>query len=163
MQPEPQAAQDKPAASPGITVVVRPATFDDVPFVMDSWLRSFGKGRTWVFRGVDGARFYDNHRKIVEELVARSFVLVACLAEVPDALLGWACAEKDCLHYMYVKNKYRRKGVATEMLKSVRHFMNGIDRCSHQTGQWKRFTPGQKLLFSPAHAFYKPTGEKHGA
>ena len=155
--------QKEQPAPPKVTVVLRAASQGDQAFVMDSWLRSFGKGRTWVFRGVEGDRFYSGHREILENILQRSLVVVACLEEVPDAVLGWACIEPGCVHYTYVKNKYRRKGVATKLIAHAEKLMGTLSTCSHQTGQWKRFTPGQKLMFTPAHAFYKPTGEKHGA
>ena len=140
-------------------VVVRPATESDHAFVMDSWLRSFGKGRTWIFRGVQGDRFYSGHRRVLGEILDRSVVMIACLQEVPDAVLGWVCVEAECVHYLYVKNKYRRKRVASELLSQARAMMGEMLFCSHQTGQWRRFSPGSKLKFSPGHAYYKQTGE----
>ena len=87
-----------PKAAPSTTaVVIRPITHNDHAFVMDSWLRSFGQGRTWVYRGVKGNRFYSGHRKVVDGLLERGLVLAACLQEVPDAVLGWICVEDDCI------------------------------------------------------------------
>lgn len=140
-------------------VLIRPASPSDMAFVMDSWLRSFGKGRTWVFRGVQGDRFYTGHRKVVDNIVKRGVVLAACLEEVPDAVLGWICVEPNCIHYVYVKNKYRRKKVASELLRQATRLMGELEYCSHQTGQWRRFGPGSKLKFSPGHAYYEQTGE----
>ena len=159
-----QVGQDTPISAPQsqTSVLIRPTTHGDHAFVMDSWLRSFGQGRTWVYRGVKGDRFYSGHRKVVDGLLKRSLTLAACLEEVPDAVLGWICVEKGCLHYVYVKNKYRKKGVAKQLLRHAEKVLGHIDVCSHQTGQWKRFTPGQKLKFSPGHAYYEPIGEKHG-
>ncbi len=148
-------------AKPTTTVLIRPASSSDQAFVLDSWLRSFGQGRTWFWRGVHGDRFYSGHRKIAEDLLSRGLVLVACLEQVPDAVLGWMCVEGDCLHYVYVKSKYRKKGVARELLRHAQGLLGKVENCSHQTGQFKRWSPGAELNVSPGHAYYKPTKEKH--
>ena len=97
----------------------RPA---DMPFIMDSWQRSFSRS---PFAGVvPNSKWLENSRALVTSLLARGAkVVVACNPEDEDQILGWACAEQDeykcVVHYVYVKDPYRKDGLSTELLGAL--------------------------------------------
>ena len=91
----------------------------DVPFILDSWIRSFRES-PWA-GCVPNNQFYDVTRSAIEGLLERGAKLVvACSRVDSDQILGWACTEKvrggDAAHFVYVKDPYRRRGLATELL-----------------------------------------------
>ena len=45
-------------------------------------------------------------------------VYIACFAEDPDLILGYIVVNEslNALHWLYVKNKYRKSGIATALL-----------------------------------------------
>lgn len=101
-----------------LPIVLRKGLARDVPFITSSWLRSF-RDAPFV-RGVPNNIFYYQHHKVLEHLIPRSIVVVACSEDDPDLIVGWVCAELVdtalVVHYVYVKHDYRRMGVAKALL-----------------------------------------------
>lgn len=102
---------------------VRPPKKEDVPFVLNSWMKSWRKSK---FSGViSNNEYFTVTRNNIEHLVARGAVFrVACLDSDEDAILGWICYEKlktgeDCVHYIYIKDPYLKMGVSDALVKEV--------------------------------------------
>jgi GNAT superfamily N-acetyltransferase len=104
-------------------VLLRKATRADIQFITSGWLKSF-RNAPFV-RGVPNGVYYYYHHKILEELLPRAQVMVACSEADHNQLLGFICAEKmdgDVLivHYVYVKQLLRKQGIARFMLDTLR-------------------------------------------
>lgn len=89
----------------------------DRNFVLSSWLRSYADQQ----RGMNRRAFFKLYESVVVNLVGRSSVLIAGLDDVPDAILGWAAIDADdrTLHYVFVKPRWRKLGIATTLLKDA--------------------------------------------
>lgn len=113
-------------------VIFRPATEDDHPFILNSWVRSYADswlahptGMTTdelrVFSGLRGdsaeraaKAFYERHQRAkAVRLLGDWMTVVACLDDQPDEIIGWSCydvdrhRERPTLAYIYVKAIYR--------------------------------------------------------
>lgn len=90
----------------------------DRNFVLSSWLRSYS-AKSFDARdyGERRTQFFDDYVHVVRSLLARSQVIVACLREEPDVVIGWMAIEGDALHYVLVKPRWRQLGVARWMLE----------------------------------------------
>jgi len=101
-----------------LPVEIRRATKRDIPFITSSWLKSFRDGY-WA-RGIPNNIYYYNQHKILEQLLPKGIVLVACNEQDPDQILGYVCAEVVdtalVIHYMYVKHPFRKFGIATKLV-----------------------------------------------
>jgi GNAT superfamily N-acetyltransferase len=91
----------------------------DRHFVLSSWVRSFASKSSDArdYEGPARGLFSADYAPVVRALVARSTILVACLKDEPDTVIGWLAVEGDALHYALVKPRWRRLGVAAWMLK----------------------------------------------
>ncbi|AKU97016.1 hypothetical protein AKJ09_03680 [Labilithrix luteola] len=91
----------------------------DRNYILSSWLRSFA-GKSEDGRGFRESGsltdFFTDYAPVVRSLIDRSAIVVACLKEKPDAIAGWMAIEEDALHYVLVKPRWRRCGVARWML-----------------------------------------------
>lgn len=100
---------------------MRKPTPSDIPFIKDSWLRSFE--RSWHVKRVPPATYRYNHGRLVDRLLVRSTTLVACDPADPWVVWGWICGEWDsgvlCAHYTYVKEGLRGYRVATKLYESL--------------------------------------------
>ena len=91
----------------------------DVKLVMDAWIKGF---RNSPYAGcVTNDRWHETQANTVEQLLARgSRLLVLCSETRPDQIVGFACWEPVkgglCVHYLYVKDPFRRKGLGTALL-----------------------------------------------
>lgn len=91
---------------------IRPATENDRRFVVNSWFESY---RPHVDAGFDV--FAAGHRRHMDALFAVCPPpSVACDLEDPDTIFGWALAKGAHLHYVYVKQPFRRLGVAKALV-----------------------------------------------
>jgi GNAT superfamily N-acetyltransferase len=100
----------------------RPATSDELDGVAALWIRSFKHSRSDQAGPIANHLFYEAYRPTVNYLMGRSRVVVAYEDSVPDVFLGFAVAEGgfthhgrpvQAVHYVYVKPRYRKNGVAS--------------------------------------------------
>ena len=90
------------------TYTLRKRKARDMDFLFGTWLDSWRVSR-WAGT-VPNHLFYETHRQLIEDLLARgAFVVLAHKPGVEDDLLGFACSElKDSrcvLHYAYTKTE----------------------------------------------------------
>ena len=96
-------------ASPDLGIELRLAGADDMNFVYSSWLSAIATSEK---RRTPKEIVYKNHREIMARSLNKSRVIVACMHECKDQILGWLCHEDDVLHYLYVKQPFRKHGIA---------------------------------------------------
>lgn len=98
----------------------RPFRPSDLKCVVNNWLKAF-RDSPWA-GCVSNDQYYEVHHEVLRQLFNRGAkVLVACEAADPDQILGWVCIEDvpggAAVHFVYVKEGYRRKGLASELLE----------------------------------------------
>lgn len=49
-------------------------------------------------------------------MLQKSTVRIATNPDIPDQIFGWICIDGNRLHYVYVKNRFRRMGIAKKLL-----------------------------------------------
>lgn len=103
-------------------ILLRPGENADINFIANSWLKSF-RNADFV-KGVPNKIYYNYHHKLLEELLPRCEVRVACNAERTDQILGWICGEVQggalVVHFCYVKHPLRRLGIGKKLMESLR-------------------------------------------
>lgn len=80
--------------------------------VLAGWLRTYVDQS----HGVERSVFFRMCEPLVRELLERSKVIVAHMPDSPSAIYGWMCWERDVLHYVCVKPRWQRLGIATWLL-----------------------------------------------
>lgn len=93
--------------------------------------------------------------EVIRPLVLRCPPLVACATDHPSQVFGWICAEYQCdrrvMHFLYVRNMWRRQGVATQLMR--RAFPDGVGErtiyVTHPTRMMRHFTERWRLRFNP--------------
>jgi hypothetical protein len=94
---------------------LRDPSDEDVPFVLNSWLmsaRNVGDNRH-----MSNDTYFTNFRAECVKKLKNGFVAIACNPELPSQIYGWvAVSENMDLHYVYVKEPYRKRGFASELV-----------------------------------------------
>lgn len=108
-----------PAETPTSSVVsFRKLWPGDVPFLFDSWLKSFRKAREVA--EVPGHIYRDGQHALAARLLERCGALVAFNPRIPEQIIGWAVSERVettfLVHYVYVKHPFRRFGIGRALL-----------------------------------------------
>ena len=105
-----------------LAIHVRLAGQDDIAFVSNSWLKSYRDAD--AVAGCPNRVYFPWQHRVLERLIPRAALLVACLDSDPSKIAGWCCYERQSgaivLHYVYVKGKHRRLGLARQMIEMVR-------------------------------------------
>lgn len=86
--------------------------------VRSSWLKSHGKS---AFARLAGRRaYYSGEHELIDWLLDRTEVRVACSPRDRATIIGWACMEpaRNVVHYVWVQEDFRREGVARALLES---------------------------------------------
>ncbi len=96
--------------------------------------------------GIDRCVMYELYPPVVTDLLARSTVLVAQMPDRKDVVYGWMMWEGEKLHYVCVKAKWQRLGIASWLLAD---FLKMPVTYTHRT-------PSGMALPVPASWTYEP-------
>jgi GNAT superfamily N-acetyltransferase len=152
---------DPTAGSGGgvIGIATRPAVADDLAFVFSTWLKGYRYGSSFGRGGMRNSVFYPAHREILEAILGREAtdVLIASVADTPGIDVGYLVYEPNVLHWLYVKESFRRRGIARMLLLAAgfQPPLKGVE-ISHVSDDWYRFlkqrAPGAK--YNPYRQFW---------
>lgn len=123
--------------------LLRPYKLEDKAFIYSTMLKGLYYGNSF-FNQVDKATFFSHYAKVLDLLTARATTLIAHLPDEPDVIIGYAIIEHDTLHYIYTKAAFRKKCVASSLLKGY-----DIKRCSHLTDMVTDIRLSKHLIFNP--------------
>jgi|TARA_R110000868_G_scaffold43972_8_gene147503 GNAT superfamily N-acetyltransferase len=134
-------------------MITRPVDNDDLSFIFSSWMRSFKQ--SYTVRPVPSKIYHDNQKQIIEYIIARSEIIIACNAEDPAHIFGWACYEIEpihTLHYVYVKQPYRSMGIASALLiqsYNAKRSASAPTQATHSTKGYTFLQTSFDMIYNP--------------
>lgn len=101
----------------------------DIAFVYSTWLKGLRYGND-TFKQMKADTFFKHYEAVLDSYFKRPYfkVVIACLKDDPDIILGWAATEKDIVHFAFVKKAWRQQGILNSMLQNY-----VIHNCTHLT------------------------------
>lgn len=103
-----------------IAVTLRPMLPDDARFIASTWVKSYASSdlARLCTRGGEWPRASRAYREGQNRLVDRLLARAACtVAEDSEGLVAaYLVHEGDVVHYVYVRDMYRREGLAKQLL-----------------------------------------------
>lgn len=98
-------------------IKIRKGELSDVDFLYVSWLRPLYHDCN-ANDEIDRDKFMSFYNKRLTYILARpaTEVLVACLAEDPDVIIGYSVIEWRKLWWVYVKKAWREMGIAKKLI-----------------------------------------------
>jgi GNAT superfamily N-acetyltransferase len=134
-----------------LQIKIRPALEVDAPFIFNSWLRSFRENG--LARPVNNEIYYSEQHKLIEKLLKRCTVSVACDPNDPTSIYGYICHEKIdgifVLHYVYVKHPFRSLGLAKTLLLETKHNTDHAALYTHTTAAAVKLQQKFNMLYHP--------------
>lgn len=101
-----------------LPVEIVEATEDAIPFIMSTWVMSYRQSR-WI-EAIPSNVYCGSQRQLAERLIANGIVKIARWTKHPEQYYGWICYNRSrmglVVHYCYVKNNFRRKGIGKALL-----------------------------------------------
>lgn len=126
--------------NPSDIAKIRYGTLDDLPFIANSWLRSYRNNCRYLWL-VPSQIYYKEQHTVIENLLTSKgiTVLIACNPEDDSHIFGYCVAqildENLCIHWVYSKQDLRKFGLIKGLLEKLRpqQFVNRF--YSHRTTQ----------------------------
>lgn len=100
-------------------VILRPYCPADRELIEDSWLKSYYSHASCWMGWVSVESFCTLYMPIIRALLDRSRVRVACLRDSEPDVVGWAVLSDKLLHYVWVRDGWRRDGLGTWLVADL--------------------------------------------
>lgn len=106
---------------------------NDEAYLYSTWLRCY-KHYSYFAKRIRSAQFFKGHEKVIKHLLAKPnvIVLVACPKDDDDTILGYLAFEegdkesRPVIHFTFVKDAFRKMGVAKSLFKYANIDPNNI-------------------------------------
>ena len=125
---------------------IRQATLADKAFILSTWIKGAYYGHPWM-QSIDSEAYYRFYPPVLERLLQKPSVnvLIACLSDEPDVVLGYLAYEPACSlgHFAFVKRAWRSKGILRTLLAEA----GPITQVSHLT------KPGNAIRIKKGYKF----------
>ena len=140
---------------------LRPMIEDDLPFLFNSWLKSyrfshFGEKITTTI-------YFEDHHKIIDNILKKNQVIIACNPEDPSQLYGYIVAGREdsilVLHFVYVKHTFRNMGIGKTLLDAVGHSSDTASVYTHHTRMADKLASKHNFVYHPYLLFDLPNLE----
>lgn len=126
-----------------MNILIRPITETDLPFIFATWLKGLYHGNEFYSK-IKQDVFYAQYHKMIETILPKSMIKIACLEDEPDVIIGYCVFETDRLHWIFVKKAWRKLTIAKQLLNDV-----PFTRVSHLTKVGEAIRKKEKWEFDP--------------
>lgn len=123
-------------------LVIRPATQADGRFFASSWCDTYVSSA--LAHSLPPAVYDTRWRPLVQRALGRSSVCVLVTEDSPDVILGWLAREGPLLHYLYVREDFRRMGYARRLLQWA-HEGERLTQYTSRTTDWQMLTNTKRV------------------
>lgn len=140
---------------------IRPAEGQDIPFIYSSWLNSYRYDSS-LGRGCRNQVFFPEYNRVIDRILSRENVktIVACKTDEPGVIFGYLVFQPGILHYCFVKEVFRKEGVASSLALSASPAIQFTHRTTALEPILKKHP---ELIFNPFILFkQKPKEPQHG-
>ena len=96
--------------------LIRESVGKDLNFINRTWLDNYRYG-SYIGKSTRNSIFYPEYQKILDRILYNSTTLICCYPEDTNVIFGFLSYEADIVHYIFVKEAFRRMGIATLLYK----------------------------------------------
>ena len=97
-------------------IKIRNPSPEDIPFIYATWLNSYCHDSA-LGKSVRNSVFHKEYKEVIDRIIQNSQALIACHTDDPNVLFGYLIYSDGVAHYSFVKEAFRRFGIAKELLK----------------------------------------------
>ena len=124
-------------------IALRTGSPSDEAFIFSSWLQSYWDGLMRYDQAIAKNIYFTGQHALIECAFRRRGceIVVATPHDNPSVILGWLLGERmldgHVIHYLYVKEPFRRFGIARGMLSSIGRGFASLTY-THTTKRWQQ-------------------------
>jgi hypothetical protein len=101
-----------------VQLVFRTPKPTDLNFITSTFAKSI-KSDSSLGRSCLSTVFFSEFPKVIDHILSKSNILIACDNDQEDAILGYIIHEPNIIHYAYVKSALRNLGIFKRMINIV--------------------------------------------
>ena len=124
---------------------------DDLPFLFNSWLKSYRFSH--FGEKITNTIYFEDHHKVIEAILYKSKVLVACSNDDSSHLYGYIVTGEEegilVLHFIYVKHTFRNMGIGKTLLDAVGHSSDVASVYTHHTRIADKLASKYNFVYHP--------------
>lgn len=94
---------------------IRPPKPTDLNFIQSTFYKSMRRESS-LGRQCSG-RVFKQFQEVIDHILSRAKILVSCVEESEDAIIGYLIFEPEVVHYAYVRPSSQQLDVAKEMIQ----------------------------------------------
>lgn len=132
-------------------VKIRAAKPSDIAFIYATWLRSYRSDNDFA-ASMRSSIYFAFYRTVIDQLLMDSKVSVAYLSDDPDIIFGYCVSNGEVLHYVYVKEAFRKLGIAHKLIGNV-------TSCTHKTHCVEKYLKNDSIQYNPLLLFRRQIEE----
>lgn len=137
-------------------IKLRPATEADAPFIFNSWLKCYRHSKAAL--QIQNEIYFQGQHRLIEGLVHRARFIIACNPADETQIYGYSCGETiedvTCVHFIYVKEPYRKLGLACTLLAALGHVPGTPYLYTHKTHAAEKLEKKHAMVYHPFLAYY---------
>jgi len=128
---------------------IRQPRSSDLNFIFSSFSKSM-KNESDIGKACRSRVFFTEFQKVIDRLLNKSSVLIACANEVENTILGYLIYEPDlCIHYAWVRPTCRKYDIARDLVKQAFPKDKEIQFTLNTTDAKKIAKKYPELIFNP--------------
>jgi ribosomal protein S18 acetylase RimI-like enzyme len=108
--------------SDDLPIMLREGIENDLGHIVVTWSKSYASSD--FAKPMKFSTYMDNHIDLINETLDTASIIVACLNDDQNIIIGYVVFElvddETIVHYIHVKPKFRKYGVASLMLDALR-------------------------------------------
>ena len=124
---------------------------DDLAFIFNSWLKSYRFSH--FGEKITNTIYFSDHHKVIEAILDKSNVLMACSIDDPSQLYGYVVTGLEdgflVLHFIYVKHTFRNMGIGKTLLDAVGHSSDKAAVYTHHTRMADKLAAKYNFVYHP--------------
>lgn len=125
-------------------LITRRATGADKAFIFSSWLKSY---RT-TMGDVPAALYYAGQHDIIDRILGQCDAQVLASREDEATVIGWIVTSDQWIHYLYIKQQFRRMGLARVLVDDPERWLG----YSHKVRLLRQLPLPKTWAFNPYQA-----------
>lgn len=115
---------------------------EDKNFIYSTWLKGMYYG-SWC-KEIEKGRFFENYPRVLDRIIGDATVIIACLNSDKSVVIGYAVVRPGQLDYIFVKDAWRKQGIASSILKGL-----ALTTYTHTTELGRKLAKKLKLTYNP--------------
>lgn len=119
-------------------VAIRSSNEHDLNFIYSTWLRGLYYGNDF-YKEIQKEAFFHFYPGIIERLLSNSIINIICLTDEPDTIIGYSVVSADRIHFVYIKEAFRKQGLSKKLLPGTYTSVSHVTRAGNAIRKKKKW------------------------